>query len=150
MIPHSAGLRGPAILALALALAAAGGCAIGGDTDQDARAGLGCVDDSPECVSRRQTTLRHLVDDPGRTWVTEAASPEAYASGVRLFAFKAKKAELTCGELAHGRREAEGARAALRSAGAKLTPAQIARGAILAGEVAKELQGEMSRRCKNG
>ncbi len=87
-----------------------------------------CVDDSPECISRRQTTLRHLVDDQGRAWVKEPATPEAYASGVRLFAFKTKKKELTCDELAHGRREAEAARATLKNAGSTLTAAQVTRG----------------------
>ncbi len=35
-----------------------GGCAIGTGPEIDARAGLACVDDSPECISRRQTTLK--------------------------------------------------------------------------------------------
>jgi hypothetical protein len=147
MILHPAGL--PAILALALALAAAGGCT-GSGPDPDARAGLGCVDDSIECINRRQTTLRHLVDDEGRAWVKEPATPEAYASGVRLFALRAKKKELSCDELAHGSKEAEGARSALQSAAAKLTPAQVSRGAILASEVGRDLESEYNRRCKKG
>ncbi len=103
-------------------------CAIGTGTELDARAGLGCVDDSPECISRRQTTLRHLVDDKNRAWVKEPPTPEAYASGVRLFAFKTKKKELTCDELAHGKRSRRGASSALANAGSKLTHAQVTRG----------------------
>jgi hypothetical protein len=139
---------GASTLALALAAIALGGCSVSTGIDSDARAGLSCVDDSLDCVNRRQTTLRHMVDDKERSWVKEAPTPEAYASGVRLFAFKARKAELTCDELAHGRKEAEAARGTLKSASAKLTPAQIARGTLFAGEVAKELQAEMRRRCK--
>ena len=42
--------------------------------------------------------------------------PEAYASGVRLFALKSKKKELTCDELAHGRTRPTGAPGVLRGA----------------------------------
>jgi hypothetical protein len=142
--------RAVILAALGLAAFAAAGCSVGTGIDADARAGLRCVDDSAECISRRQATLRHLESDQGRSWVKEPATPEAYASGVRLFAFKRKKAELSCDELAHGRREAEAARTTLKGAGSTLTPAQVARGTLLAGEVAKELQAEMSRRCKKG
>jgi hypothetical protein len=128
---------------------ATGGCAANGP-EVDARAGLGCVDDSTECINRRQATLHHLVNDQSRAWIMEPATPEAYASGVRLFAFKAKKNELTCDELAQGRKEAEAARITLRSKPASLTTAQVSRATMLAGEVAKELQTEMSRRCKKG
>jgi methylphosphotriester-DNA--protein-cysteine methyltransferase len=150
MILYPGAARAVILVALALAVAAEAGCSVSSGTDADARAGLRCVDDSPECISRRQTTLRHLESDQGRTWVKEPATPEAYASGVRLFAYKKKKTELTCDELAHGRREAEAARATLKGAGSTLTPAQIARGTMLASEVAKELQAEMGRRCKKG
>lgn len=142
--------RAATFLALALATTTVAGCSVTSGIDSDTRAGLTCIDDSVECVSRRQTTLRHLVDDKGRAWVKEPATPHAYASGVRLFAFKTKKSELTCDELAHGRREAEAARGALKGAGTALTPAQVARGALFADEVAKELRAEMSRRCKHG
>ena len=91
-----------------------------------------------------------MVDDKNRAWVKEPPTPEAYASGVRLFAFKKKKKELTCDELAHGKREADAARASLESAGSTLTHAQVARGTMLATEVGRELQREMSRRCKKG
>lgn len=140
-----------AATALSLSLAAAlTGCSVGTGIEPDARAGLNCIDDSPQCISRRQTTLRHLVEDKNRAWVKEPATAEAYASGVRLFAYKKQKAELSCDELAHGRREAEAARGALKNGASNLTPAQVSRGTMLAAEVAKELQMEMGRRCKKG
>jgi hypothetical protein len=138
------------IVALGLGALSGGGCALNDGAGLGAREGLGCVDDSAECISRRETTLRHMVGDPSRAWVKEPPTPEAYASGVRLFAFKAVKKNLTCDELAHGRREAEGARGALQGGSAKLTPAQVERSAMLAGEVARELKNEINRRCNKG
>jgi hypothetical protein len=125
-----------------------GACAIGAGPEIENRAGLGCVDDSIECINRRQATLRHMVDDKSRSWVHEAPTPEAYASGVRLFAYKTKKKELSCDELKRGKLEADTARTSLASMGTRLTPAQISRSAMLAGEVGRELQNEINRRCK--
>jgi hypothetical protein len=114
----------------------------------DPRAGLSCVDDSQECVDRRQATLKSMLDDQDRKWVKESTNPQAHASGVRLFAFRSRKKELTCEELALGRREADSVPKTLR--GSKdLSPAQISRANLFAAEVSKELAAEMrSRRCK--
>jgi hypothetical protein len=136
--------RVPALL-LAGICAACGGPELPADT---AQAGLSCVDDSLDCVSRRQAALRQLVAAEDRSWVRQPATPAAYASGVRLFAFKAKKKELTCEELAHGRREADGAAGVLKAGGQALTPAQVARGTMLAAEVSRELGNEFGRRCR--
>ncbi len=142
--------------AMAIAAAVAGGlltaaCAGAQPPDLGAHAGLSCVDDSPECIGRRQATLRHMTSDHTRSWVRQPASAEAYASGVRMFAFKTKKKELSCDELAHGRREAEAAPGVLRGpAGKALTTAQVARGIMFAQDVGRELGNEMGRRCKRG
>jgi hypothetical protein len=115
---------------------------------EDNRAGLSCIDDSPECVERRQTTFKALLADKERGWVKEPATPHAHASGVRLFAFRSAKAELSCEELAHGRKEAEGAPKALKGSQG-LSPAQISRASLFAAEVHKELAAEMKkRRCR--
>ena len=116
----------------------------------DPRAGLSCVDDSQECVDRRQATLKSMLDDQDRKWVKEPTNPQAHASGVRLFAFRSRKKELTCEELALGRREADSVPKALRGPeGKALSPPQIARANSFAAEVSKELAAEMrSRRCK--
>jgi hypothetical protein len=118
--------------------------------DADPKAGLSCVDDSPECVEQRQVTLKAMLEDKERSWVKEPATPQAHASGVRLFAFRSRKKELSCEELAHGRKEADSAAKSLRGPEGKgLSPAQISRGAIFAAEVSKELAAEMkARRCK--
>ena len=139
-----------------LTLAALGGvglllsaCSGFGSLD-DSRGGLSCIDDSPECVERREATLKSMLADKNRTWLREPATPQAHASGVRLFAFRSKKAELTCEELAHARKEAESAPKALKATGVQgLSLAQISRASLFAAEVNKELAAEMKkRRCR--
>jgi hypothetical protein len=115
---------------------------------EDSRAGLSCIDDSSECVERRQATLNAMLADKDRGWVKEPTTPQAHASGVRLFAFRSKKSELTCEELALGRREAEGAPKMLKGSQG-LSPAQISRASLFAAEVNRELAAEMKkRRCR--
>jgi hypothetical protein len=91
-----------------------------------------------------------MLADKDRTWVKEAPTPQAHASGVRLFAYRTRKKELSCEELAHARREADGAAKTLRGPeGKSLSPAQISRATMFAAEVSKELSAEMrTRRCK--
>jgi hypothetical protein len=132
-------------VALAMALGGALGlsaCGIGLD---DSRAGLSCVDDSAHCVSQREATLKAMLADKDRTWVKEVPTAHAHASGVRLFAFRAAKAELSCEQLAHGRREAEAVPKALKGQPG-LSPAQVARATLFAAEVQRELAAEMKRR----
>jgi hypothetical protein len=62
-----------------------------------------------------------------------------------LFAFRSKKGEMSCEELALARREADGAPKALKGAQG-LSPAQISRASMFAGEVGRELGTEMKRR----
>ena len=114
-------------------------------TGFDERAGLSCVDDSPECIARREATLKSMLADRDRKWVREAPTAKAHASGVRLFAFRSKKAELSCADLVHGRKEAEAAPRALRGQQG-LSPAQISRASLFAAEVGKELAAEIRRR----
>jgi len=116
----------------------------------DERAGLSCLDDSPDCVESRQVTLKSMLADDKRAWVREPANPQAHASGVRLFAFRSQRKELSCEELAIGRREAESVPKALKGPeGKSMSPAQVSRTNLLAAEVAKELAAEMrARRCK--
>ena len=111
----------------------------------DNRAGLSCVDDTPQCIERRQATLKSMLSDKERRWVKEAPTPQAHASGVRLFAFRSAKWELTCDELVHGRREAEAAPRALKGQHG-LSPAQVSRAALFATEVQRELATEIRRR----
>lgn len=114
------------------------------------RSGLTCLDDSQECIGRRQAALSQLQSDPHRAWMKESPTPEAYASGVRLFAMKTHKHELSCEELVRGKTEADQAPGAIRALGSRITGAQASRSMMLAGEVGRELTAEFGRRCRRG
>jgi hypothetical protein len=135
-----------ATLAL-LGAGAAGGCSSSNVEFTNVSSSLNCVDDTPQCVSSRQAALRTLVADKNRGWIRQPADASAHASGVRLFALRQKRRELTCDELAHGKREADTAPAVLRASAGRLTHAQISRGVILAGEVSRDLAREQAKRC---
>lgn len=138
--------RTPAIwlAATALAVSACSGNNIAVTTPG---AGLKCVDDSPTCIAERQATMKSMLADPNKSWVSQRPDAAAYASGVRLFAFKSKKKELSCAELQAGKREADAGPAVLRTPGNGLSHSQVSRGVILAHEVSRELSRELSRRC---
>ena len=142
--------RRPIAAAAVLVCAALAGCAGGVESSGSASlGGMQCVDDSWECINKRQAALKTLMADKDRRWVKEPATPQGYASGVRLFAYRGKKKEMTCDELLAGRREADAAPGTLRGpGGAGLTPAQVSRSVMLAAEVGKELGNEYNRRCK--
>ncbi len=130
------------------AVFAAAGCATTEPPLPKVAGHIECLDDSAECIGRRQGLMRQLTNDSSRSWLKEWPTPEAYASGVRLYAMKNKKKDLSCEELQRGKLEADGAPTSLRSASTKLSPAQISRGIMFAGEVGRELNSEMGRRCK--
>jgi hypothetical protein len=138
------------VAAVAVALCLAASACTGFIDSGDTRAGLSCVDDSPECVAQRQATLKSLIADKDHNWVKEPATPAAHASGVRLFAFRSTKRVLSCPQLAIGRREADAASKTLRGPDGKgLSAAQVSRATLFAAEVGKELAAEMrARRCK--
>jgi hypothetical protein len=107
-----------------------------------------CVDDSPACIKARQHELSGMLADRQKRWIQQPATAESYAGGVRLFAYKKRKKELSCAELEAAHREAEAGPAVLRGpAGKHLTPAQVSRAVMLSTEVARELQVEKRRRC---
>jgi hypothetical protein len=138
------------VAALCLVSVGLTGCS-GADvsTEVISRPGLGCIDDSPRCIAERQGVLKVYMADKNKAFVREQATPTAYASGVRLWAMKSRKRELTCDELNHGRREADAAAPILRGPGGQgMTPAQISRGIMLAQEVSKELGNEHGKRCR--
>lgn len=130
----------------AMCLAAVSGCS-SPDVNFTTTSSLNCIDDSAQCVSSRQAALRTMVADKDKSWVKQPADASAHASGVRLFALKQRRHDLTCDELAHGRREADTAPAVLRANAGRLTHAQISRGVILAGEVSRDLAREQAKRC---
>ncbi len=125
------------------------GCSTGTEFQSEVHPSVKCVDDSPGCVARRQAALKEMLADPKHRWVHEPADADAFATGVRLFAFKTRKRELSCPDLKKGQHEAEAGPGLLRGPGGRhLTPAQISRGVMFAGEVSRELGKELRRRCR--
>lgn len=142
--------RLPALRIAAVAAAAGGLAACSGGENGSAgpQIGLSCVDDSAHCISQRGKVFDSYMADKSRSFVKQPATADSYASGVRLFAISKRRKELTCDELAHAKREADAGPSVLRSNANRLTPAQVARGVILANEVSRELGREQSKRCR--
>jgi hypothetical protein len=86
--------------------------------------------------------LRKLVKDPKRDWIGQPQSPEVYANGTRLFAYRALRKKLSCGELARALEET-------RQATESLEPARLQKVRSLNVAVARELQAEQTRRCRS-
>lgn len=103
---------------------------------------LDCGSDTA-CVSQ----LKMLIDDPQRAWINQSPTPAEYVQGIRLFAYRALKNKLICGELKSALAEIESASNALDSPVPGVTPAQVARARSLGAQVKAELQVEQSRRC---
>lgn len=97
------------------------------------------------CVS----VLKTMVADPERAWMHRPASPAVLANGVRLFAYRALKTQLTCSELAAAITEIETAAQAFSGSVAGLKPEQITRVRVLSVEVGTELQAENAERCSS-
>lgn len=145
---HPRQCRRPLPRSLMLAAVLLGACSSAEPKSAPLSIGLGCVDDSHHCISQREKVFDSYMADKSRAWVKQPASPSAYASGVRLFAFSKRRKELSCDELHHGKREADAASGALRGpSGSHLTPAQVSRGVMLAGDVSRELSRELAKRC---
>jgi hypothetical protein len=103
---------------------------------------LDCGSDTA-CVSQ----LKMLIDDPQRSWIAKSPTPAEYVQGIRLFAYRALKNKLICGELKSALAEIETASNALDSPVPGVTPAQVARARSLGAQVKVELQAEQARRC---
>ncbi|MBN9281166.1 MAG: hypothetical protein J0H37_02655, partial [Hyphomicrobium denitrificans] len=125
------------------------GCAGAPDPAFAQQRGLKCVDDSNICISQRKLVFDSYMADKSRAWMKQPAGPHEYASGVRLMAYSKMRKDLSCEQLAHAKEEADRGPASLSGGSyVGLTTAQVARGAMLAREVSRELANEMARRCR--
>ena len=125
------------------------GCAGAPDPAFAQQRGLKCVDDSNVCISQRKMVFDSYMADKSRAWIKQPAGPHEYASGVRLMAYSKTRKDLSCEQLAHAKDEADRGPASLSGGSyVGLTTAQVARGAMLAREVSRELANEMARRCR--
>lgn len=113
-----------------------------------ANSAAGCVDDSKTCVEKRAVAFKSMMADGKRAWVTQPESPSSYATGVKLFVYKGKKAEMSCAELAHGREETRTMPQALKPGSvAGMNDSRLAQVRDLSGQVNKELSKEFDRAC---
>lgn len=107
-----------------------------------------CLDDSGACVASRSAAFKELVDDKQHAWVNRPASRSLHASGVRMFAFKATKGQLTCAQLTAGINEASSVPGALAGSMPGVSKDRITQAKALAEETRGELQKvRTSKRC---
>jgi hypothetical protein len=105
--------------------------------------------DEAGCVSVENcaSVLKAMVASPDRSWVHRPAAPTVLANGVRLFAYRALRPRLDCGELAAALTEVETAAHTFAHPLAGLQPEQMQRVKSLSIAVGGELQDERARRC---
>lgn len=91
--------------------------------------------------------LKAMVASTDRTWIDRPAAPAVLANGVRLFAYRALRSKLNCGELATALSEVEAAQRGFSGPVGDLEPEQVQRVRGLSVEVGGELRAERARRC---
>jgi len=110
-----------------------------------------CLDDSPACISKRKTTLNSLLADQNRSWIKRKPDPVVYATGVRLFAWRKVKGDLTCDELRSGISETGSARKTLSGQITGASRTRIGQIIALSDDVKKELRRTArGKRCPKG
>ena len=72
---------------------------LGGSGDTETASLAGPTESTCQTPQQCAVQLRVLVDDPKRDWVGQPQSADGYADGTRLFAYRALRNKLTCGEL---------------------------------------------------
>lgn len=109
----------------------------------------GVVGDEAGCTGVETCTsvLKAMVAGTDRSWVQRPAPPKVIANGVRLFAYRALKPTLTCGELNAALSEVKRAAHTFAGPVVGLEPEQTARVKQLSAEVADELSAERAQRC---
>lgn len=91
--------------------------------------------------------LRELVDNPTRDWIFKPTSPQHYASGSRLYAFRTLRKSLSCKELAAALAEIADADRKLQAPVAGVSDDQAARILTINSVATKELKSELDARC---
>ena len=96
-----------------------------------------------DCLAVLQT----MIADPTQSWMVRAPTPEEFANGTRLFAYRALKSTLECGKLRFASAELDWAIDTFHGSPEGVDVAHRARVAALAEDVHGELQDEIKRRC---
>jgi hypothetical protein len=97
-----------------------------------------------ECKS----VLKTMIENPDRGWIGQRPPPDAYANGTRLFAYRALRRQLTCGELTSAVDELSAIGKALGASVAGISADQASRTRALSGQVHGELAKEREGRCR--
>jgi hypothetical protein len=108
---------------------------------QPARAGC-------EGAAQCSAMLKTLIDSPDRGWIGQRQPPDTYANGTRLFAYRALRRQLTCGELNLAVNELTATSRALDGSVSGMTPDQASRTRALSSQVEGELTREREGRCR--
>jgi hypothetical protein len=102
----------------------------------------GC-DTNKDCL----TQLKALVSDEKRDWIGQSVPVSEYASGVRLFAYRALRPSLTCRQLDLALGEIDLVTRTFRSPIPGIASEQIDRVRVLNAQVEQELRAERAKRC---
>jgi hypothetical protein len=97
-----------------------------------------------ECKS----VLKTMIESPDRSWIGERPPPDAYANGTRLFAYRALRKQLTCGELGQAVNELSSVTKTLGDTVPGMSPDQASRTKALSTQVQGELTKERQGRCR--
>ncbi len=92
--------------------------------------------------------LKTMIENPDRGWIGERPPPDAYANGTRLFAYRALKRQLTCGELSEAVAELSAVSKSLGGTVPGMSADQASRTRALSSQVHGELTKERQGRCR--
>jgi hypothetical protein len=101
-----------------------------------------------EGAAQCRAVLKTMIDSPDRGWIGQRPPPDTYANGTRLFAYRALRKQLTCGELNLAVNELAAAGRSLNGAVSGMSPDQASRTRALTSQVEGELAREREGRCK--
>lgn len=92
--------------------------------------------------------LKTMIESPDRGWIGERPPPDVYGNGTRLFAYRALKRQLTCGELSQAVDELSSVSRKLGGPVPGMSPDQASRTRALSSLVHGELTKERRGRCR--
>jgi hypothetical protein len=107
--------------------------------------------DKTGCATAAQCkmVLKTLIESPDRGWIgVRPSSPDTYANGTRLFAYRALKRQLTCGELSQAVDELSTVSKKLGGTVPGMSADQASRTRALSSQVHGELAKEREGRCR--
>jgi hypothetical protein len=105
---------------------------------------------SCETPDQCRGVLKTMIDNPDRGWIGKQQTPDTYANGTRLFAYRALRTRLTCSELAAAVDEVRAANKSMDGPVPGMSADQLSRTRALSAQVETELATERAGRCKSG